>query len=120
MSARRLLEELRGHGVELKVDGDQLRYRPKEAVTPQLQDQIKRHKPKLVKLLEQERCKLDEAGHYPPDLPEARKLKAAGWKPKERCGKVIWARTETGFWYSEEVALHLLELDEGLPGGDTP
>jgi hypothetical protein len=37
------------------------------------------------------------------------RLIAAGWKPKERGGLVIWANPKTGFYYSQEVALHLLE-----------
>ena len=41
--------------------------------------------------------------------PEVRKLQAAGWKPKERCGKIIWQSPENGFWYSQEMALQLSE-----------
>ena len=41
--------------------------------------------------------------------PEAQRLLAAGWKPKERGGLVIWARLENGFYYSQEVALHCLK-----------
>ena len=41
--------------------------------------------------------------------PEARKLSAASWKPKERCGKTIWKRPDTGFYYSQEVAAHFLD-----------
>ena len=40
---------------------------------------------------------------------EARKLVAAGWKPKIRLGKTIWQRPDTGFWVSQEMALHLME-----------
>lgn len=39
-------------------------------------------------------------------------LIAAGWKPKERGGLVIWANPETGFYYSQEVALRRLEAPE--------
>jgi len=28
---------------------------------------------------------------------------------KERGGKIIWERPDTGFWVSQEMALHLLE-----------
>jgi hypothetical protein len=41
--------------------------------------------------------------------PEGRRLEAAGFKPKERSGKIIWQRPDTGFWVSQEMALHLLE-----------
>ena len=40
---------------------------------------------------------------------EERRLIAAGWKPKERGGHLIWANPESGFYYSKEVALHLLK-----------
>jgi len=40
---------------------------------------------------------------------EGRKLKAAGFKPRARGGKVIWQRPDTGFWFSQEMALRLLE-----------
>jgi hypothetical protein len=40
---------------------------------------------------------------------EERNLIAASWQPKERDGLLIWANPETGFYYSQEVALHLLK-----------
>ena len=43
---------------------------------------------------------------------EERNLIGAGWKPKERGGIVIWANPETGFYCSQEVALHRLEARE--------
>jgi hypothetical protein len=45
--------------------------------------------------------------------PEARRLVASGWKPKVRFGKTIWQRPDTGFWVSEEMALHLLDGTQG-------
>jgi hypothetical protein len=41
--------------------------------------------------------------------PEGRRLNTAGFEPKERGGKIIWQRPDTGFWVSQEMALHLLE-----------
>ena len=61
MSTRVLLEELRERGVELAADGDNLRYRPKTVVTGRLLDQLRAHKRGLLKLLEWERRKLEEA-----------------------------------------------------------
>ncbi len=60
------------------------------------------------------RCEISEisektAGH--------RRLLAAGWEPRVRCGKTIWASPQSGFWYSEEMALELLQLDRGPKGG---
>jgi len=40
---------------------------------------------------------------------DSRKLKAAGFEPKARGGKIIWQRPDTGFWVSQEMALHLLD-----------
>jgi hypothetical protein len=40
--------------------------------------------------------------------PQIRKLRAADWKPKERCGKTIWESPNNGFYYSQEMAAHFL------------
>jgi len=47
-----------------------------------------------------------EAIHLTSDV---RKLKAAGLEPKKRGDKIIWQRPDTGFWVSQEMALHFLE-----------
>src|SRR5829696_3927796 len=56
------------------------------------------------------RCQDDES---PVVLPltdgRARRLEAAGWKHKWRSGLTIWERPDTGFWISQEMALHLLD-----------
>ena len=61
--------------------------------------------------LSESRC--EEAGVaavLPVSSADHRRLKAAGYKPKLSFGKrVIWERPDTGFYYSEEVALHLLD-----------
>jgi hypothetical protein len=61
MSAKIFLDELRGRGVEVGAEGDLLRYRPRAAVTPELLDRLRTHKPGLLKLLEWERRKLEQA-----------------------------------------------------------
>jgi hypothetical protein len=61
MSARALLKELRGRGLELSTDGGRLLYRPKNVITPVLFDALRAHKPGLIKLLEWERRTLEEA-----------------------------------------------------------
>ncbi len=50
---------------------------------------------------------------------EGRRLDAAGFKPKERGGKIIWQRPDTGFWVSQEMALLLLER-ERMEGDQGP
>jgi hypothetical protein len=47
-----------------------------------------------------------EAVHLSSD---GRRLEAAGFNPKARGGKIIWQRPDTGFYVSQEVALHLLD-----------
>ena len=48
---------------------------------------------------------------------EHRRLAAGGWIPRLRMGKIIWVSPQTGCWYSAEMPLQLLRLDEGSPGG---
>ena len=51
--------------------------------------------------------------------PAERRLIAAGWTPKDRCGPLeltIWANPETGFYCSQEVALHRLDQHNGTRG----
>src|SRR5215212_9282962 len=47
---------------------------------------------------------------------DERRLIAAGWEPKERCGKTIWKRPENGFYYSQEMAVRLLDRGVGNVG----
>lgn len=62
MSARALLEELEALGVELRADGDHLEYEgPEEEITPELLDRLTENKHSLIKLLQWERRKLEEA-----------------------------------------------------------
>ncbi len=51
---------------------------------------------------------------FSPRDQEERRLLAAGWKPKERMGLVMWADPETGFYSSREVALHRLANPLGV------
>jgi len=106
MSVWALLEELNHLGVELQAVGDTLEYEgPEEAITPELLDRLRRHKTELVRLL---------PGDHGPGRavgldPAVRELRAAGWKPKERSGKTIYQSPQSGFWYSQKIALQVLE-----------
>ena len=111
MSAQVLLEELAALGITLRSDGTDLEYEgPEEAVTPELLDRLRRHRAELVGLL--------TGDHHPGQTVEvdlaARELRAAGWKPKERCGKTIWQSPENGFWYSQGMAIHLQDQERVL------
>ena len=107
MSVQDLLEELAALDVELRADGDHLRYEgPEEAVTPELLNRLRQHKAELIKTLaDEKRCR----GHILQLDPPIHQLVVAGWSPKERCGKTIYQSPKSGFWYSEKMALVLLE-----------
>lgn len=51
MKAFDLLTELRQRGVELQTNGSQLRYRPKDALTPDQRAAIREHKAEILALL---------------------------------------------------------------------
>ncbi|PLS82605.1 MAG: hypothetical protein CYG60_24070 [Actinobacteria bacterium] len=101
MNARALLDKLRALDVKLTVEGDLLSINaPAGAITDQMRTALVENKPRLLEFLEWKQRALEEAG----------------FKPKERCGKTIWQRPDTGFWVSQEMALHLLEsksIEEG-------
>ena len=93
MSARTLLDELRAIDVRLTAEGDLLGVNaPAGSLTEQMKAALVENKPRLLERLEWER----------------RELEAAGFKPKERCGKIIWQRPDNGSYYSQEMASHFL------------
>ena len=51
MTATAILGELQRLGVSLEVVGDRLRYRPREAVTPDLVEALRKQKGELLKVL---------------------------------------------------------------------
>ena len=82
---------------------------------------------KILEVIPSEGCeRCESSADVPPPLvnmqtaekvrdswgEEERGLIDAGWEPKERVGLVIWANPETGFYYSQEVALYRLEARE--------
>jgi len=109
MSAGAIVEELERLGVELRVAGGDLEYEgPEEAITPELLNRLRRHKTELVRLLTRDNASRIAVGLAPAMC----ELQAAGWKPKERCGKTIWQSPDNGFWYSQDMAMHL-QTQEG-------
>jgi hypothetical protein len=62
--AAALLVELTHRGFELQARGDRLRYRPRSAMTPELAERVKVHKPALLTLL-----RADHAAEYRPPQP---------------------------------------------------
>jgi len=62
MNAGALLEDLRSKGVSLEAEGLTLRVAaPREVATKELHDVVSRHKHALIRLLERERKRLEEA-----------------------------------------------------------
>ena len=52
----------------------------------------------------------DGAAELPNRGGDALRLTAAGYRPKVSFfGRIIWQRPDTGFYVSEEMALHLLD-----------
>jgi hypothetical protein len=51
MSVINLMSDLQEHGIQLEARGDRLRYSPKAAMTPELAERVKTHKPALLAIL---------------------------------------------------------------------
>jgi hypothetical protein len=49
---------------------------------------------------------------------ERRELEAAGWRSEDRAGQIVWQKPESGYWYSQGVAMALLR--EGADPGEVP
>ena len=52
MTASELLVELERRGIHTEVAGDKLRFRPKDAVTPELIEVLRQHKAKIIQVLQ--------------------------------------------------------------------
>ena len=99
MTATDILSELARRGVHLEVAGDKLRWRPKEAVTPDLVEALKQWKAEIIAALSgrkmtgfgkcpgPERCggcyEVSPGVHlHPPRVSEDWKAWLAKWQPK--------------------------------------
>lgn len=88
MTATQLLADLSWHGIELVAHGDRLRYRPRLAVTPDLAERLRTHKPELLAILR------------PPAVPDAPTVAGdpenrpeATPEPEKPDAMVVWQRT---------------------------
>ncbi len=105
MSVRAVLEDLERLGIELRVVGNDLEYEgPEESITAELLERLKVYKADLMAVCGKR--EMVEEDKQPGEFKW--KLLAAGWQPKERCGKTIWQRPDDGFYVSQEAALHFL------------
>lgn len=100
MTATDILSELVRRGVHLEVAGDKLRWRPKEAVTPELVEVLKQWKTEIIAALTgskttglgqcpgPERCggcyQVSPGIHlHPPKVSEEWKAWLTKWQPKK-------------------------------------
>jgi hypothetical protein len=122
MNVQAMLKELEWLGVELRTVGKNLEYEgPEEAITPELLEQLKAHAD-LMAVCGKAEMVTEEDGQ-PAEVmcipntadPEACRLLAPGWEPKERCGKIIWKQPDNGFYYSQEMAAYVLSRGIGNP-----
>lgn len=93
--AQELLAGLRRRGVILEVNGEQLRYRPKDRVTVELRATIQEHKADLLALL--------QGPQEPPPVvvepfQERIELLVASMTPCRHCGQIAWRRGGPGGW----------------------
>lgn len=110
MNALSLYHDLKERGVILQADDERLLVdAPAGVVTEEDKNAILEVKPLLLRFLSRPVKSRQEED-------DERRLLAAGWTPKERCGPLrltIWAKPETGFYYCQEVALHRLGQRQG-------
>ncbi len=124
MNVQAMLKELEWLGVELRTVGKNLEYEgPEEAITPELLERLKAHKADLMAacgnaetVAEEDRRPAEAVCIRTVADPEACRLSAAGWEPKERCGKIIWKRPHNGFYYSQEMAAYFSDRGVGNTG----
>jgi hypothetical protein len=99
MSAHALLEDLRRRDVILEASGERLHVdAPTGTLTDELRRELKEYKPQLMRILEWERCKLEEADRRGLEIKWAKEL---GW--------IALHDPTTGEW-------HEVKASECLPG----
>ena len=96
-----ILAKLSEHGIEVVPDGDDLLYRPQSAMTPELAERMKAHKPAILSILRAVAPNVS-ADTSNPDLParlifDADRIVWEGSikppKPCSECGGII-------FWWN--------------------
>jgi hypothetical protein len=101
MSVDELLDALGELGIEIKADGDRLRFRPRSALTPELECWLKVHKAELLAGLR------GEAPNLPMSLPEAQAVwdalvKEIATEPDFPAGVAGAMRAATAHWATED------------------
>jgi TubC N-terminal docking domain len=95
-AAGALLDTLRERGIAIEVVGDRLRYRPRDAVTPDLRAQLATHKASLLAILNGTanpgRLRSGYAQPWPDALPGIGPRRIGAFSPCVLCGVGSWAR----------------------------
>jgi len=96
MTAAGLLAELRRRSLELRVDGDRLRYRPRSALTDELRRQVEALKPALMALL---RCGTGSPARDPASSPGEAALRfELPPRPPDQPGHICELACRRGRW----------------------
>ena len=91
MSVIDLMIDLRDRGIQLEADGDRLRYSPKAAMTPELAERVKAHKPELLTILTADDVRaaalwqaaldlLEDDPEFPPETLAACRKASVRWE----------------------------------------
>ena len=81
MTATTLINDLARLEIQLKADGDRLRYAPRSAVTPALAEQIKAHKGELLEILRNPTAGPELTPHDPTSVSPAASEQLSGNPP---------------------------------------
>ena len=99
-STQAILDEMSQRGVTVRVDGEILRLKPREALDDDLIARIKEHKPEIIRAL------------APPAVPQGVRL--VHWEPKS--APIALTRIEIVTDVPRFVTMTLLELQAALVG----
>ena len=120
--AANLLRELRQRGVELEVVGDRLRFRPPEAVLPELRQRIVACKPALLAILHEEALVAEAGDGGSPSVVRCRFCRERDFvRPRvggawrcARCRPYDLPGLEIGWWPKFEASFVSLDVLLGL------
>ena len=105
MSVTELMFDLRERGIQLEAHGDRLRYSPKAAMTPELAERVKAHKPTLLAILTADDVlaavlwqgaldSLEGDPEFPPEMLAGCRRASVRWKNERPAGDCANEPTE--------------------------
>ena len=96
MNAAGIIERLRGRGITLQAKGDRLRFRPVDAVSPEMLATLRSRKPELLEELRLEDASIEDGG-----ILETREDLVAVRVQSRLLGRQVWLARD------EQTALEL-------------